>query len=360
MVYLPADASILEEGANEFQQGNIGMIIAGIDEAGYGPLLGPLVVSATAFELEGVGLPLDAEEEIPCVWRMLRGAVAKKAPVKKGRILVADSKVVHNLTEGNKLLERGVLAFLRTMATFEVGDGGTVSAAKLLEHFGCMNHELAAHPWYAPEDVSVPWMAESGDLGIATNMLLGAMCTAKVRTVCMRTAVVSEKAFNRLVGGTNNKASALVSITLSHLHHLHTQFGHLGLMVGVDKQGGRDHYTQLLLQAFPEAQLRVILESAKASSYLLTEKLSGGETRRTLIYFREKGETAFMPTALASMMCKYLRELCMHSFNKWWCEQVAGLRPTAGYYGDGTRWLMDVEPHLGRLGVERGMLVRVR
>ncbi|HUO09329.1 MAG TPA: hypothetical protein VM008_13560 [Phycisphaerae bacterium] len=337
------------------------MIIAGIDEAGYGPLLGPLVVSATAFELEGVGLETDSSF-VPCMWRMLREAVAKKAPVKKGRILVADSKVVHNLAEGNKLLERGVLAFLRTMPTFEVGDGGAgaLSAARLLEHFGCTNHELASHPWYAPEDVIVPWMAESGDVGIATNMLLGAMCTAKVRTVCMRTAVVSEKAFNRLVGGTNNKASALVSITLAHLYHLHTHFGHMGLMVGVDKQGGRDHYTQLLLEAFPEAQLKVILESAKASSYLLTEKMSGGGVRRTMVCFREKGEAAFMPTALASMMCKYLRELCMHSFNKWWCEQVAGLRPTAGYYGDGTRWLMDVEPHLGRLGVERGMLVRVR
>ncbi|MGN6368845.1 MAG: hypothetical protein ACTHN5_11350 [Phycisphaerae bacterium] len=336
------------------------MIIAGIDEAGYGPLLGPLVVSATGFELEGVELPLDPEETPPCLWRMLRAAVAKKAPVKKGRILVADSKVVHNLAEGNKLLERGVLAFLRTMPSFVVGDGGGVSAGRLLEHFGCTNHELTGHPWYKPDDLMVPWMADGGDLGIATNMLLGAMCTAKVRTVCMRTAVVSERAFNRLVGGTNNKASALVSITLSHLHHLHTQFGHMGLMVGVDKQGGRDHYTQLLLEAFPEAQLRVILESAKASSYLLTEKLAGGGTRRTMIYFREKGETAFLPTALASMMCKYLRELCMHSFNKWWCEQVTGLKPTAGYYGDGTRWLMDVEPHLGRLGVVREHLVRVR
>ena len=33
-----------------------------------------------------------------------------------GRLLVADSKVVHNLTDGTKLLERGVLAFLHCLA----------------------------------------------------------------------------------------------------------------------------------------------------------------------------------------------------------------------------------------------------
>jgi hypothetical protein len=82
--------------------------------------------------------------------------------------------------------------------------------------------------------------------------------------------------------------------------------------------------------------------------------------RRTMIYFQEKGETVFFPTALASMMCKYLRELCMHSFNTWWCGRIEGLRPTAGYYLDGSRWLIDVEPHLERLGVAREMLVRVR
>src|SRR5277367_138378 len=91
------------------------MIIAGIDEAGYGPLLGPLVVSATAFELDGVALEVDSGEALPpvCMWRALRSVVAKKGPAKQGRVLVADSKVVHNLAEGNKLLERGVLAFFR-------------------------------------------------------------------------------------------------------------------------------------------------------------------------------------------------------------------------------------------------------
>jgi hypothetical protein len=231
--------------------------------------------------------------------------------------------------------------------------------AALMAGLGCVNHGLKSHPWYAPEDMTLPWLADTGDLAISANMLANALRCANVKTVCMRTAVVSEREYNRLVGGTNNKASALVSITLTHLYHLHNAFGHLGLVVGVDKQGGRDHYTNLLLQSFPEARLNVLLESAEASSYLLQEDSPRG-TRRTLVHFREKGESVFMPTALASMMCKYLRELCMHSFNSWWCKQIAGLRPTAGYYQDGSRWLLDVEPHLVRLGIQREMLVRVR
>ena len=143
------------------------------------------------------------------------------------------------------------------------------------------------------------------------------------------------------------------------MYHLHQKFGHLGLVVGIDKQGGRDHYTALLLRSFPEAQLKVLRESAESSSYLLCEPSLQGP-RRTLIQFREKGETAFLPTALASMLCKYLRELCMHSFNAWWCNQIAGLQPTAGYHQEGTRWLLDVEPHLPRLGIRREMLVRTR
>ena len=340
------------------------MIIAGIDEAGYGPLLGPLVVSATAFELADLPLPVDVEN-VPDLWRMLRPVVAKKAPAKKGRLLIADSKIVNALTDGTKFLERGVLAFLRcyaaTLSATNTTSWESLSASNLMELFACTNHELAAHPWYAPDRLMIPWLADPGDLTIATNMLSSAMQQAKIQPVCMRTAVVSESAFNRLVGGTNNKASSLVSITLSHLYHLHMNFGHRGLLVGIDKQGGRDYYTNLLLRSFPEAQLQVLLESDVASTYLLTEAPRENFTgRRSLICFREKGETAFLPTALASMMCKYLRELCMHNFNGWWCEKITGLRPTAGYYGDGSRWLTDVEPHLTRLGIPREMLVRIR
>ncbi len=331
------------------------MIVAGIDEAGYGPLLGPLVVSAAAFSVPGA-LPEELEG-VPCLWRELRGAVAKKNAGSKGRLLIADSKVVHNLAEGNRLLERGVLGFLRAR------DGGILAGTlqDLLEGLGCTDHELEGRSgWYDTSAVKLPWLADGADLAIAGNVLAGAMGRASVRMEALRTRVFPEHVFNRMVSGTNNKASALVSITLSHLDYLQRNFADMqkwgGLLVVIDKQGGRDHYTNLLLRSFPEATLRVMKESAEESVYVMTE----GSVRRTVVWFREKSESVSMATALASMLCKYVRELCMHAFNTWWGGRIEGLRPTAGYYQDGLRWLADVDAHLPRLGVTREMLCRIR
>jgi hypothetical protein len=327
------------------------MILAGIDEAGYGPLLGPLVVSATAFEVPHPFAP-DEIDAAPCLWNLLRGAVARKAQNAKGRILIADSKVVHNLAGGDKMLERAVLAMLRAMHPHSAD---ALTPATLLPLLGCAGHNLEEHPWYADFSPPLPLLCDPGDLAIASNVLAGTLVKAQVRPVMLRSAVVSERAFNKLIAGTNNKASALVSITLSHLYHLHMQFGQSGLVVAIDKQGGRDHYTSLLLRTFPEAHLKVMAESEESSTYLMTEG-----NCRTLLWFRPRSETESLPTALASMICKYLRELFMHGFNAWWCRQIPQLKPTAGYHGDGMRWLMEVEPHLSRLGIRREQLVRCR
>jgi hypothetical protein len=47
-------------------------IIIGIDEAGYGPTLGPLVITATAFDVAGVG-----GTSSPDLWRVLSEAVTR-------------------------------------------------------------------------------------------------------------------------------------------------------------------------------------------------------------------------------------------------------------------------------------------
>ena len=64
------------------------------------------------------------------------------------------------------------------------------------------------------------------------------------------------------------------------------------------------------------------------------------------------------PVALASMAAKYLRELFMEALNSYFAERVEGLRPTAGYYSDGSRFLEEIEPVLAGLGCHRDEFVR--
>src|SRR3984885_9561132 len=125
------------------------MILAGIDEAGYGPLLGPLVVGCCAFD---VG-PMDASgqapaaDEWPCLWKRLRKHVSKTR-VKTGRKLhVNDSKLVYSPAAGLKELERSVLAILS--AGGDMPDDLTSLLQRTAEH---VLEELADYPWYRPAE----------------------------------------------------------------------------------------------------------------------------------------------------------------------------------------------------------------
>ena len=78
------------------------------------------------------------------------------------------------------------------------------------------------------------------------------------------------------------------------------------------------------------------------------------------IVFREKAEADCMSVAVASMLSKYLREAMMRRFNAYWQREQPGVQPTAGYYGDGSRFLSDIEVRRKELGIGDEELVRVR
>src|SRR5262245_778085 len=79
--------------------------IIGIDEAGYGPNLGPFVMTAVACRVPPRLVGAD-------LWDILRNAVRRAGEADDGRILIADSKLVYTPVRGLHGLETGVLATL--------------------------------------------------------------------------------------------------------------------------------------------------------------------------------------------------------------------------------------------------------
>ena len=82
------------------------MIVAGFDEAGYGPKLGPLVVGYSAFWVDGARLDQRVD-----LWERLAPAVRREGRGDKGKVWVADSKAIKPRKNGLQQLEWGVLAF---------------------------------------------------------------------------------------------------------------------------------------------------------------------------------------------------------------------------------------------------------
>jgi ribonuclease HII len=320
-------------------------IVAGIDEAGLGPVLGPLVVSATAFELpeELVGADL---------WRLLASAVCTKSARAGGKVAIADSKKLYSRQKPNALegLERGVLAMLAAAS----GSVDTLRGLlKVLAPHGAA--EMAGYPWYDGQDLALPLQASPTDLSLAGNALRTAMKDAGLRPVGLWSEPVQVGEFNRHVQATDNKSTMLFDVTSRLLGRLWASQTDPLLRVYVDRQGGRTHYLPGLQRLFDGAAFKVVDENDRFSAYRIT-----CGSRRMELCFLVGGEKRHLPVALASMVSKYLRELFMELFNRFWQQHVPALAPTAGYYTDGRRFVQDILPAMKSLGIDQGMLYRSR
>jgi hypothetical protein len=60
------------------------------------------------------------------------------------------------------------------------------------------------------------------------------------------------------------------------------------------------------------------------------------------------------------MTSKYMRELAMRPFNRFWCNQLPELRPTAGYPRDARRFKTAIGPLQQELGIADHVLWRER
>ncbi|MGQ0629071.1 MAG: hypothetical protein ACT4PL_13360 [Phycisphaerales bacterium] len=329
------------------------LVYVGIDEAGYGPLLGPLTIASSTFRVEG----WRPGDPAPDLWSLLAPGVCRKGRDAKGRIAVDDSKKLKGANDSKRHplthLERGVLSFLS--ARVEAGDLPT-DDAQLLEMLGA---KLEHHPWYegrpAPLPVSAAVTDEEsidralGALRIGANPLRGALETAGVTYLGCACKSVGETLFNQTVRKEGSKAACTAKGVGFHLrtvwdHYARDAGQHPeehGVRVVCDRQGGRVDYEDHLGQMVPGSSVETIEQRPERSRYELTGRGEDGAARAMTVLFMPEAESAHLPVALASMTAKYVRELVMGRFNRFWKGRMPELKPTAGYREDAARWLRD-------------------
>jgi ribonuclease HII len=320
-------------------------ILAGIDEAGYGPILGPLVVSSTAFSVPQELLSKN-------LWQILKKSVNIKKTKLAGRLLIADSKKAFTQSQGIGHIQRTTLACLKSL------EKEPKTLIELLSEL-CPSYigQLSSYPWYGKTgDYRLSFNSE--DIAIASTVFNNDLSDNGLKFVKINSICLDVQQFNDTVAAVDNKSNVLFSVTaklIQSLWDLLKKSDESELHIIIDRQGGKTHYRKGLQVMFESLELRILKETEKVSSYRLE-----GEGKKMTLHFVVAADRKYLPVSLASMVSKYLRELMVHNINNYFKSFNSQLKPTAGYWEDGQRFIKDLNTLIPHISYNSNQLIRCR
>ena len=297
--------------------------LLGIDEAGYGPNLGPFVMSSALFQL-----PEACSTDL---WKVLRTAVRKANHKADGRLIVDDSKQVYSPKVGMGVLEKNLWPFV------QLTNSSITVKKDLWQHLAVDPVESVSHEPYLQWDAALPLSPPSVS---SAALLSGVMNNTGVKLNRLQSSIIAPRQFNFLTRQADSKAAIpLYSISQLVASLPSNDSG----LIHIDRLGGRQRYSEQVSRWFPGQMVQIETETPNLSRYHVGDRIT--------ISFQVEADQHSFAVALASMLSKYWREVMMAQFNAWFSAQQPGVVPTAGYPLDATRFWSEVEPTRQRLGL---------
>ncbi len=330
----------------------------GLDEAGLGPTLGPLCVAGLATRVTG-----DAGDDWGPLYdlhRLLASAIGEPG-VRDGRLEVGDSKQIHIGPRKFERIERTALATVGWVYGRVPSTVRELLSLVTIDAFAAAGDRRA--PWWATLDgEEIPKANSREAIEAVAARLAKAAKAAGVTPLWYTADLVCEARVNRELLAENGLADGSKNTWATHAvlrlaRHAVDRLDAKALAIWCDKAGGRQAYQRPLLRAFEGCgQLEPLTEIREKSHY----RIASG-ARRVELGFVMGGDSLDPRISWGSILAKYLRELIVHSLNRYFCSRIPDLRPTAGYPEDAARFITDVEAALGPDGgLDRAAWIRCK